>query len=190
MITRSAIAAKALELCALRIPFAHGQASRFGSDCIGLIRLMGTELGLFDGSSRNPAIRKHLGYGREPLPEKMRAALDEFLDHVQQPSIACDRSLALPPLGSVIWVKLTSETPPRHIAVVTGLPGQLVHLPNQKPLTRAATAGVLISHCSFGHPSMTHSMMPEWEIVGTWDFRGVAQADHRPSCEANKSAEP
>lgn len=115
-----------------QVPFVHNHYHRApGCDCIGLIRGVAIELGLFDARNENPALRDFIGYGRKPDPVRMREALDRFMVTLAPYESPADRIFAVAVPGDVIWMK--SKKHPRHLGIL--LPGdELVHAhePNLK----------------------------------------------------------
>jgi len=155
--TRSDIVAKARSLAASKVPFHHGQASPHGCDCIGVVRLIASELQIFDASERNPEIAKFLGYGREPNPAAMIEALDKFMVRLELG--VCDEL----PLGCVIWLRMDEETDPRHLAIVVDRPNA------------PAERNIIHSMASIGRV-VEHRLTPQMRarVAGAWDYPGLS----------------
>lgn len=144
---RAAIVALAREL--VGTPFHHGQASRHGCDCVGLLRIVATELGYFDATPANPAVQKYIGYGRVPRPEQMRAALDEFLVEI---------AIADAQAGSVLWFK--DGVDPRHLGILADA-RTIIHADSRW--------GGVIEHRLPDAAATT--IVSRARIIGAWDYR-------------------
>lgn len=106
----------ALARSQLGVPFVHqGRQPGVGLDCVGLIRYPFVELGLL------PETADHDGYGREPVPSKMREQLLRWFDLVEPMTAAQP--------GDVLWLRMAE---PQHLAVLTDT-GSIIHAVSSGP---------------------------------------------------------
>lgn len=146
MIARADIVAQARLW--LGTPFQHQAHLRgVACDCIGLVAGVADELGMPEAADwfADPRFR---GYGPLPLPEKLCAACDEYLD-----PIAVDQSL----IGDILV--MTYATDPMHFGLIT------------------ATAPVpyLIHSSSLRGKVVEHCVDATWRnrVLGAYRYRGV-----------------
>jgi cell wall-associated NlpC family hydrolase len=138
-------------------PFAHGQwVLGAGCDCVGLVRGVGRATGLLDAPDSHPDVQPFLGYGREPKPGQMRAALERFL---------VKRDLPAEP-GDVLWLMDAEE--PRHLAIVTaGVSGAsgIIHA-TSRIRTKALPGGGVYEH-------RLDALMAA-KIIAAYSYPGIA----------------
>lgn len=101
MITRDQIVETAKSLVGVR--FRHQGRDRNGVDCVGLLVLIGRELGYED-------IKDLADYRRTPTPSVMRAFLEANLDEIPLDDLKP---------GDVIWMRM-GGLKPRHAGVFVG----------------------------------------------------------------------
>jgi NlpC/P60 family putative phage cell wall peptidase len=113
MISRDAIVAEARSWCGT--PWLHQACVKFvGCDCIGLVCGVADALGIPEAKAWR-ADSEFRGYGRTPVPSKLLAACDRYLDHIPT-------STALP--GDVLLFTFLRE--PMHFAIKSG-PDMMIH---------------------------------------------------------------
>lgn len=142
-ITREQIVALARKR--IGTPYQHqGRVNGLAFDCGGLPVDVGTALG-FD-------VQDVTGYGRLPVPSRMRAALDANLDRVPRPAMQ---------IGDVVWIRFERE--PQHLAIVGDYPFggfSLIHAYNGPGINKV----------------VEHRLDATWlaRIVAVWRYRGLA----------------
>ncbi len=93
----------------LDTPFVHqGWKKGIACDCIGLVKGVGTALGLFDYDEESEKAQRYTAYSMLPNPRKMREGLVEFFVPIPVPE-------ALP--GDILYIAWAKE--PQHVALVT-----------------------------------------------------------------------
>jgi NlpC/P60 family putative phage cell wall peptidase len=125
-VTRADVVAEAMTW--LGTPWKHqAMLKGVGTNCIGYLAGVALELRLADARDkmRNPRFR---GYGREPLPDVLLAACEEYLDEID-PSTAG--------LGDILLLKVPRGVQPQHFGVVSrvtdGKPSHMLHATAASP---------------------------------------------------------
>jgi NlpC/P60 family putative phage cell wall peptidase len=125
-VTREQVVAEAAEW--LGTPWRHqAMLKGVGTDCIGYLAGVALELGIADARAqmRDPRFR---GYGREPLPEVLLAACEQYLDEI--PPAAAG-------LGDILLLRVPRGLQPQHFAVVSrvtdGQPSHILHATAASP---------------------------------------------------------
>lgn len=137
----------ALARARLGVRYQHqGRSNGQAFDCAGLPIDIGRELGL--------DVQDVAGYGRTPVPAKMRAALDANLERVHGASTAMQ-------VGDIAWLRFDRE--PQHLAIV----GDYLH------------GGFSLIHAYNGAglcKVIEHRLDATWleRIVAVWRYRGIA----------------
>lgn len=128
------------------VPVRHqGESKLAGCDCAGLVRGVGSELGLFPPDVwAMPKAKRWKGYGREPVGTFLEA-----MAQMLEPSAQID-------VGSVVAIRFTG--PPRHCAIV-----------GDHPL-----GGLTLIH-AYKTEVVEHILDARWRkrIVGVYAFPGV-----------------
>jgi cell wall-associated NlpC family hydrolase len=129
----------------LGTPYQHqGRVNGLALDCAGVPVYVGKRLGM--------DFADVTGYGRLPMPDEMRAALDRALVRVAKSDVSP---------GDVAWIRFKSE--PQHLAIV----GDYVH------------GGLSLIHAYNGgglRAVVEHHLDAAWmgRIVAVWRYPGVA----------------
>jgi hypothetical protein len=127
-------------------PHAHQHGLKgVRSDCVGLIRGVGGELGVMNNSRE--AWAPYLNYSRTPNPRKMGEAMKLFLDPIDNIELGC-----------VVWMQWR-EGLPQHLGII-GLHEERWTLIHSNELTRGV---------------VEHTLDDEWreKIASCWRYPGV-----------------
>lgn len=141
----------------LGTPFHHQAALKgVGCDCGGLVRGVGAACGVLDIPEERWA--PYAAYGRTPHPERMRAALEEFLVPISEDQAD---------VGDVCWLHWR-EGLPMHLAILGMLD------------TRFTIIHALIDN----ERVIEHGFAKEWQdrVTSWWRYPGLALDRARPSC--------
>ena len=131
----------------LGTPWHHQAALKgVGCDCAGLVRGVGSSLGLMAAGDDAPAWRQFAGYTREPEPRRMLKALDLFMDRRPRGE--------QPQRGDVLIMRF--DRAPQHLAILAG--ETIIHADG--------AVGRVVEH----------RLSPDWRarVVAAWSFRGAA----------------
>ena len=138
----------------LGTPFHHQAALKgVGCDCAGLVRGVGKARGVLNIPPDRWA--PWAAYGRAPHPERMRAALEEFM----APITAIE---ARP--GDVCWLHWR-EGLPMHLAILSVIPAGTEHV------ARATIIHALIDN----EKVVEHGFSKEWQdrVTSWWRYPGL-----------------
>lgn len=138
----------------------HHQAAikGVGVDCAGLVRGVGKETGLLDISAARWAV--YANYGRAPHPERMRAALNEFM-HPIAPEQAR--------IGDVCWLAWREDLP-MHLAILSA-----------HPIGGATARPTIIHALADNDKVIEHGFSKEWRdrVDSWWRFPGLDRCGGR-----------
>lgn len=153
MMTRSALVAEAMTL--RNAPFHHQGRVTDGIDCIGVIAVPAAKLGHAEALAflRDPVCR---GYGRQPAPKPMLAALARYVDE-----IPIDEAR----LADFLWMRFDAE--PQHFALIVA-----VNPPDN------ARYAVMILHASAAVGKVVeHGLDATWHerVQRAYRYRGIAE---------------
>lgn len=148
MTTRAEVVAEARAWIGTRF---HHQASLkgVGCDCIGLVRGVGTELGIYTSSDLAlPEVQQFKGYARTPTNGMLKRGFDLFAVRIPRAEIRP---------GDIILMRFESE--PQHVAIVSELNGVLS----------------MIHSYALPRKVVEHSIDTTWRsrIVAAYSFPGV-----------------
>lgn len=125
-VSREQVVAEAMTW--LATPWRHqAMLKGVGTDCIGLLAGIALETGIADARAhmRDPRFK---GYGREPLPEVLLAACEEYLDSIEIDAAG---------LGDILLLKVPRGRNPQHFAVISrvaaGKPTHMLHATSAYP---------------------------------------------------------
>lgn len=144
---RDAIIDEAREWLGTR--FHHQAALKgVGCDCAGLVRGVGAAVGVLAISDERWAV--YAAYGRAPHPERMRAALNEFM-------VAIDPQEAR--VGDVCWMHWRPDLP-MHLAILSGMLGR----------------ATIIHALADNEKVVEHGFEKEWQdrVTSWWRYPGLA----------------
>ena len=125
-VSREQIVAEARDW--LGTPWHHqAMVKGVGTDCIGLLAGVALNTGIADARAhmRDPRFK---GYGREPLPDVLLAACEQYLDEIP---------IADAGLGDIFLLKVPRGRLPQHFAIVSrvadGKPSYMLHATSAFP---------------------------------------------------------
>jgi NlpC/P60 family putative phage cell wall peptidase len=127
----------------------HAGLKGVGTDCGGMVRGVGAELGL-EPTGWRAAAERFKGYGRRPAGGIVRESLALYADPIP---------LASAQPGDILLMQFAHETEPQHVGILTDLNGRpgLIHVYYQ------------------ARKVAEHGIDETWRrrIVGAYQYRGI-----------------